>query len=87
MEKLEISVPEKFKKKYSPNWNKEDDTRKSGDIDLKLWQAEDAAPAAAPPGAWPCIGPSSRPRQASPGRKTFKIANPINMATDTMKSA
>ncbi len=42
LEKLEISVPEKFKKKYAPNWAKEDDKRKSGEIDLKLWQAEDA---------------------------------------------
>lgn len=42
VEKLEISVPEKFKKKYVPNWKKEDDKRKSGDVELKLWQAEDA---------------------------------------------
>jgi len=42
VEKLEISVPEKFKKKYVPNWKKEDDKRKSGDIELFLWQAEDA---------------------------------------------
>ncbi len=42
VEQLEISVPEKFKKKYTPKWDKEDDTRKSGEVELKLWQAEDA---------------------------------------------
>ncbi len=42
VEKLEITVPEKFKKKYVPNWKKEDDKRKSGEVELRLWQAEDA---------------------------------------------
>jgi hypothetical protein len=42
VEQLEISVPEKFKKKYAPKWEKHDDTKKSGEIELKLWQAEDA---------------------------------------------
>lgn len=42
VEALEITVPEKFKKKYVPNWKKEDDKRKSGEVEMRLWQAEDA---------------------------------------------
>lgn len=39
---LEISVPEKFKKKYVPKWDKADDTRTTGTTEIKLWQAEQA---------------------------------------------
>jgi hypothetical protein len=39
---LEISLPEKFKRKYKPNWAKPDDKRASGDTELLLWQAGDA---------------------------------------------
>lgn len=42
IQKLEITLPEKFKKKYTPNWAKADDTRKSGDMELKLWQGDGA---------------------------------------------
>jgi hypothetical protein len=41
-EALEIALPEKFKRKYKPNWAKPDDKRASGDTELMLWQAGDA---------------------------------------------
>lgn len=37
---LEITLPEKNKKKWTPAWDKPDDTRKSGDMEIKLWQVE-----------------------------------------------
>jgi len=39
---LKITAPEKFKRKYVPRWDKADDTRKSGNSEIKLWQAEQA---------------------------------------------
>lgn len=39
---LSITVPEKAKKKYVPRWDKADATRKSGNADILLWQAEGA---------------------------------------------
>ena len=39
---LEITLPEKFKKKFMPKWEKPDDVRKNGNMELKLWQAEAA---------------------------------------------
>ncbi len=48
IQKLEITLPEKFKKKYTPNWSKPDDTRKSGDMELKLWQGDGAKRAGKP---------------------------------------
>lgn len=37
-----ISLPERFKKKFIPKWDKADDAKKSGDLDVKLWQADEA---------------------------------------------
>ncbi|MFO0550716.1 MAG: hypothetical protein U0271_20140 [Polyangiaceae bacterium] len=39
---LEVTLPEKNKKKWTPNWDKPDQTRKSGDMEIKLWQLEKA---------------------------------------------
>jgi hypothetical protein len=43
-EVLEIKLPEQRlgKKKYAPTWNKPDDSKKPGQVDLKFWQAVDA---------------------------------------------
>jgi len=38
----DVTLPEHFKKKFVPNWAKADDTKKTGDIEVKLWQADDA---------------------------------------------
>lgn len=38
-----ITLPERFKKKFIPKWDgKADDAKKSGDLDVKLWQADEA---------------------------------------------
>lgn len=39
---VEVSPPEKFKKKYAPKWEKADQERENGSMKLKLWQAEAA---------------------------------------------
>jgi hypothetical protein len=39
---LELSPPEKFKVRYVPAWNKAEASRKSGDMEIKLWQADGA---------------------------------------------
>jgi hypothetical protein len=38
----DVTLPERFKKKFVPKWDKADDTKKTGDIEVKLWQADDA---------------------------------------------
>jgi len=39
---LQITLPEKAKKKYTPKWEKSDATRKTGNTEILLWQAEAA---------------------------------------------
>jgi hypothetical protein len=39
---LELTPPEKFKVRYVPSWNKAEASRKSGDMEIKLWQADGA---------------------------------------------
>ena len=39
---VELSPPEKFKKKYTPKWDKADQERENGNMKVKLWQAESA---------------------------------------------
>lgn len=39
---LEITLPEKGKKKYAPKWEKPDGTKKTGNTEIMLWQAEAA---------------------------------------------
>lgn len=41
-EAIGVKLPERFKKKFVPNWKKADDSRKSGDVEIKLWQADEA---------------------------------------------
>jgi hypothetical protein len=41
-ESIGVTLPERFKKKFVPNWNKADDSKKTGDIEIKLWQADEA---------------------------------------------
>lgn len=42
LEVVKLSPPEKFKKKYTPKWDKADQERANGDMKIKLWQAEAA---------------------------------------------
>ena len=39
---LELTPPERFKVRYVPSWNKPEASRKSGDMEIKLWQADGA---------------------------------------------
>jgi hypothetical protein len=41
-ESIGVSLPEKRKKAFVPNWDKPDDKQKFGDTEFELWQAEDA---------------------------------------------
>jgi hypothetical protein len=42
IEKLGITLPEKFKRKYVPRWETPDGTKKNGDMEFKIWEAEGA---------------------------------------------